>query len=94
MSKKLLKQTYFKVSWLDQFKLVSSSYGYCKASTDTQARCKLCKVDISLSNMGIVAIKSHMNNKTHKKLESEQQKIKNFLNKKNKDTVEPIDQDV
>ena len=91
MSKKLLKQTYFKVSWLDSGQFKS---WLCKASTDTQGRCKLCKVDISLSNMGIVAIKSHMNNKTHKKLESEQQKIKNFLNKKNKDTVEPIDQDV
>ena len=40
---------------------------------------------MSLTNMGIVAIKSHMNNKPHKKLESEQQKIKNIFNKKTKD---------
>ena len=39
---------------------------------------------MSLTNMGIVAIKSHMNNKPHK-LESEQQKIKNIFNKKTKD---------
>ena len=39
---------------------------------------------MSLTNMGIVAIKSHMNNKPHKKLESEQQKI-NIFNKKTKD---------
>ena len=39
--------------------------------------------------MGVaVVIKSNMNNKTHEKLESEQQKIKNFFNKKTKDTVE------
>ena len=85
MSKKL-KQTYFKVSWLDSDRFKSS---LCKASTDPQPRCKLCKVDISLSNMDIVAIKSHMNNKTLKKRESEQQRIKNFFKKKTKDTVEP-----
>ena len=39
--------------------------------------------------MDIVAIKSHMNNKTLKKRESEQQRIKNFFKKKTKDTVEP-----
>ena len=39
--------------------------------------------------MGIaVAIKSNMNNKTQKKLESEQQKFKNFFNKKPKDSIE------
>ena len=44
--------------------------------------------------MGIVAIKSHMNNKTPKKLKSELQKIKDFFNKKAKDIVEPTDKDV
>ena len=77
MSKKL-KQTYFKVSWLDSDRFKSSP---CKTLIDTQASCKLCKVDISLSNMGIVAIKSHMNNKTLKKLESEQQKLRTFQGK-------------
>ena len=44
---------------------------------------------ICLSDMGVaVAIKSSMNNKTHKKLESEQEKIKNFFSEKTKDTVE------
>ena len=62
-----------------------------KTSRDTQARCKLCKVDISLSNMGIAAIKSHMNNKTHKKLESEQQRIKNFFSKKSEGALKPSD---
>jgi len=87
MSKKL-KQTYFKVSWLDSDLFKS---WLCKTSRDTQARCKLCKVDISLSNVGIVAIKSHMNNKTRKKLESEQQRIKNFFSKKSEGALKPSD---
>ena len=87
MSKKF-KQTYFKVSWLDSDLFKS---WLCKASRDTQARCKLCKVDISLSNVGIVAIKSHMNNKTHQKLESEQQRIKNFFSKKSEGALKPSD---
>ena len=78
MSKKL-KQTYFiKVNWLDSDQFKS---WLCKALTDTQARCRLLQGDMSHSNMGIPAIKSHMNNKARKKRESEQQKIKNF-NKK------------
>ena len=36
--------------------------------------------------MGIVVIVNHVNNKTHKKLDSDQQKIK--------DTLEPTDKDV
>lgn len=47
----------------------------------------------SLSNMGIVVIVNHVNNKTHKKLNSDQQKIKIFFNKK-KDALEPTDKDV
>ena len=43
--------------------------------------------------MGIVAIKSHMNKKTHNKLESEQQESNNFF-KKIKNTVEPNNKDV
>ena len=87
MSKKL-KQTYFKVSWLDSDLFKS---WLCKTSRDTQARCKLCKVDISLSNMGIVAIKSYMKNKTRKKLESEQQRIKNFFSKNSEGALKPSD---
>ena len=41
--------------------------------------------------MGIVAIKSHMNNKTRKKLESEQQRIKNFFSKKSEGALKPSD---
>ena len=44
---------------------------------------------LSLSSKGVVvAIKSNMSNKTNKKLESEQQKLKNFFKSKTKDTVE------
>ena len=41
--------------------------------------------------MGIVAIKSHMNNEAHKKLESEQQRIKNFFSNKSEDALKPRD---
>ena len=41
--------------------------------------------------MGIVAINSHMNNKTHKKLELEQQRIKNFFSKKCEGALTPSD---
>ena len=67
MSKKI-KQTYFQESWLSsEFKS-----WVCKASLNIDTRCKLCKVNISLSNMGVTALKSHVKNNTHKKLVQEQ----------------------
>ena len=81
MSKKI-KQTHFQDSWLSsEFKS-----WVCKASLNTDARYKLCKVNISLSNMGIMALKSHVKNKTHEKLVQEQNQIKNFLSWKIKPT--------
>jgi len=41
--------------------------------------------------MGIVAIKSYMKNKTRKKLESEQQRIKNFFSKNSEGALKPSD---
>jgi len=41
--------------------------------------------------MGIMEITSHINNKTHKKLESEQQRIKNFFSKKSEGALKSSD---
>jgi len=53
-----------------------------KATKDTQARCKLCRVDISLSNRGIMAVKSHMNNKPIKNTSKSSGKLRTFSAKK------------
>ena len=67
------KKTVFNEKWLeeDQFKewLVS-------AKDNGKARCKLCKKDIELSNMGRQALLSHCGGKQHKEVDL---KVKTFF---------------
>ena len=79
MSKKS-KQTYFQDGWLssEEFKA-----WLCKASTKGEPRCRLCKTNIALSNMGIRALRSHAGNKSHVKKVKERAEIKNFFAKRN-----------
>ena len=51
----------------------------CKASVNTDTRCKLCKVNTSLTSMTVMALKSHVKHKAHKKLAEEQNAVKNFF---------------
>ena len=77
MSKKL-KQTYFQDDWLlsEEFKA-----WFCKASTKGEARCRLWQTNIALCNMGIRALRSHTDNKSHVKKVKERAEIKNFFAK-------------
>ena len=78
MSKKS-KQTYFQDGWLssEEFKA-----WLCKASTEGEARCPLCQINIALSNMGIRALSSRAGNKSHVKKVMERAVIKNFVAKR------------
>ena len=78
MSKKS-KQTYFQDGWLssEEFKA-----WLCKASTEGEARCRLCQTNIALSNMGIRALRSHAGNKSHVKKVTKRAEIKNFIAKR------------
>ena len=78
MSKKS-KYTYFEVGWLssEEFKA-----WLCRASTKGEARCRLCQTNMALSNMGIRALRSHADNKSHVKKVTELAEIKNFFAKR------------
>ena len=78
MSKKS-KHTYFQDGWLssEEFKA-----WFCKASTKVEARCRLCLINMALSNMEIRALRSHAGNKSHVKKVKELAEIKNFFAKR------------
>ena len=63
MSKKV-KQTYFEDCWQDDPNL---KVWIGKATYNTSAYCKLCWKSFKLSNMGSVALTSHMNGEKHKR---------------------------
>lgn len=92
MSKKT-KYTYFKDAWQS---MPEFSAWLCRAPVNTQARCKLCKVNFELSNMGLRALVSHANSKGHKKLSDEQMKVANFFretsSKKSEESNQSISQ--
>ena len=70
------KKTLFNANWLeeDQFKSWLTS-----AKDGNKARCKLCKKDIELSNMGRQALVSHCSGKKHKEIDV---KVKTFFQSK------------
>ena len=78
MSKKA-KQTYFKDAWLTSSEF---SRWIARSTIKTEARCKLCKINFGLSNMGVTALKSHSQSKGHQKLVKEKEEISNFFKKK------------
>ena len=74
------KLTYFQDKWLDK----SSEFHLwlCKATENTEAKCRLCKSTFSLSNMGVRALKCHAETKSHQKLVQDQLKISTFFEKR------------
>ena len=74
--------SYFQDCWLvdDRFKDWIS-----ETQSRTEARCKLCKKTITLSNMGVQALKSHADGKKHKE---HCMKVSVFLRKETKPTTE------
>ena len=78
MSKKA-KQTYFKDAWLTSSEF---SRWIARSTIKTEARCKLCKINFGLSNMGVTALKSYSQSKGHQKLVKEKEEISNFFKKK------------
>ena len=70
------RETFFNANWLeeDQFKSWLTS-----AKDGNKARCKLCKKDIELSNMGRQALVSHYSGKKHKEVDV---KVKTFFQSK------------
>ena len=55
-------KTYFREEWLTNVKY---KLWVAKAKDKTVARCSLCKSDISLSNMGSIALDDHARGKKH-----------------------------
>ena len=92
MSKKI-KSTYFQDAWLTSSEF---SLWIARASVNTEARCKLCKSNFGLSNMGVVAVRSHSQSKGHQKLVKEKEQIANFFkkNSKNADQTAPLHSEV
>ena len=80
MSKK--KKTIFNPLWLEDDEFKS---WLCSSKESDKARCKLCKKDFELSNMGRQALISHASGKKHKEIDI---KIKAFFNPKKKDLVQ------
>ena len=75
MSKKA-KQMYFKDVWL------TCPEFWHWSTVKTEARCKLCKTNIGLSNMSVKTLKSHSQSKDHQKRIKEKEQISNFFKKK------------
>ena len=59
------KQTYFSESWLTDQKVKD---WVAKGSSNTKAKCNLCKKTFKLSKNGVGALTSHAGGETHKKL--------------------------
>ena len=76
------KKTIFNPLWLEDDEFKS---WLCSSKESDKARCKLCKKDFELSNMGRQALISHASGKKHKEIDI---KIKAFFNPKKKDLVQ------
>ena len=76
------KKTIFNPLWLEDDEFKS---WLCSSKESDKARCKLCKKDFELSNMGRQALISHASGKRHKEIDI---KIKAFFNPKKKDLVQ------
>ena len=87
------KQTYFQEAWLTCSEF---SFWIARGKVNTEARCKLCKSNFELSNMGVISVKSHNKSKGHQKLVREKEQIANFFKKKTKeiDQSVPLDSEV
>ena len=73
-------KTYFHETWLSDSRFV----GWIARSVSKEtAHCKLCKCDISLSNMGEKALQSHAAGKKHKKRLEDREQVKTLFTPKN-----------
>lgn len=73
------KQTYFNDSWLKEKEFCD---WVTRAPTNLQVRCKLCKANFALGNMGIKALKSHAKGKSHNIKLEESRAMSNFFKPK------------
>ena len=76
LKKKTTKKTYFKYSWLSDKEY---SDWIARGPRNIQARCRICKVNFELENMGSSSLTSHRKGKSHGFKVKEAQKIVDYL---------------
>ena len=82
--KNMPKITYFNKLWLHDPKY--QDWILEDNTTNTKAKCKICHCAIELSNMGTIALDSHIKSNRHKKLCKSEPSVMQWLMKKSSDS--------